>query len=487
MEMPAESPFRVFFIPFFVPSHMNPMVDLACAFAMQGVDVTILLTPANERLIKSTIDRTAATGLSIRSLCFPFPSEEVGLPEGVESLSTVSRGEEEKIYLALDAVNGSIGGLLRLHRPSVVVHDFLFAAVSSMVKELGIPCVVFHGFGAFPLVILTQIESLLADVSKISNEGINVPFLVRGVPDKVEMVESELPDFYRTRHYLNENLHKFNQSLEDCNAEVVNTIYDIEPAYCDLYSQMAIKPVFFLRPFTLGLINENGSSSKKEISAWLDMQARGSVVYVSFGSFNYISREQCRELALGLELSGRPFLWALKERDFAGDGENLLPEGFESRVQGRGLVCKGWVPQKAILGHLATGAFITHMGWNSLIEALVAGVPMISWPLSYEQFVNERFVTCVLSVGLRMWDGYRSSLPEEAAKAVVKAEDIARVVGRFLPPGCGDDEIEALRERAARYQPLIQTTVEEDGVVWKDLTKLINALKAYVPGDDDLG
>lgn len=95
---------------------------------------------------------------------------------------------------------------------------------------------------------------------------------------------------------------------------------------------------------------------------------------------------------------------------------------------------RGWAPQVEVLGHAAVGRFVTHCGWNSLQESVCAGVPMITWPLFHEQFINEALVVDVMGVGVRMWEGVRGNRLEEV-KALVTAEEVAAVVGRVVGDG----------------------------------------------------
>jgi UDP:flavonoid glycosyltransferase YjiC (YdhE family) len=109
---------------------------------------------------------------------------------------------------------------------------------------------------------------------------------------------------------------------------------------------------------------------------WLDAQPASSVVYVALGSKAPLRVEKVHELALGLELAGTRFLWALKKPSGSGDAD-VLPPGFEERTRGRGLVAMGWFPQVSILAHGSVGAFLTHCGWNSTIEGVQYGHPLI--------------------------------------------------------------------------------------------------------------
>nr|GMD06417.1 zeatin O-xylosyltransferase-like [Ipomoea batatas] len=124
-----------------------------------------------------------------------------------------------------------------------------------------------------------------------------------------------------------------------------------------------------------------------------------------------MSDEEVRELAMGLELSKHRFLWVLRDADkgniFSGKSRRIieLPEGFEERVKGVGLVVRDWAPQPEILSHRATGGFMSHCGWNSCMESITLGVPMAAWPMHSDQPMNSFLVAKILKTGLivREW------------------------------------------------------------------------------------
>uniref|UniRef100_A0ACD5UTH9 Uncharacterized protein n=1 Tax=Avena sativa TaxID=4498 RepID=A0ACD5UTH9_AVESA len=132
---------------------------------------------------------------------------------------------------------------------------------------------------------------------------------------------------------------------------------------------------------------------------WLDRQRAGSVVYVSFGSWvGPVGPEKVRELALGLEATGRPFLWALKKDPSWRAG---LPDGYAQRVAGRGKVV-GWAPQEEVLAHASVGCYLTHCGWNSTVEAVRHGVRLLCCPVSGDQFINCAYITSVWGIGIKL-------------------------------------------------------------------------------------
>ncbi|KAJ0468809.1 putative soyasaponin III rhamnosyltransferase [Helianthus annuus] len=95
-------------------------------------------------------------------------------------------------------------------------------------------------------------------------------------------------------------------------------------------------------------------------------------------------------LALGLELSGLPFFWALRKP--VGSTELNLPDGFLERTRDRGVVWTSWVPQLQILNHESVGGFLTHCGWGSIVEGLMSGHPLIMLPFLVDQGLNARIL-----------------------------------------------------------------------------------------------
>ncbi|XP_002993005.2 UDP-glycosyltransferase 13 [Selaginella moellendorffii] len=167
---------------------------------------------------------------------------------------------------------------------------------------------------------------------------------------------------------------------------------------------------------------------KVECLAWLDEQPTASVVYISFGSFARANREQIEELAFGLEASEKRFLWVLHN-----GAEEFLPEGFLERATTNktGMVVKKWAPQLLVLSHRAVGGFMTHCGWNSTMESLSRGVPIITMPFYGEQRGNARIIVEHLGIGVGLAkDGEDGLIPriafERAFRAVIDEGELVR-------------------------------------------------------------
>ncbi|QHO06714.1 hypothetical protein HN51_065565 [Arachis hypogaea] len=162
------------------------------------------------------------------------------------------------------------------------------------------------------------------------------------------------------------------------------------------YKEIDTPPTFPIGPLVKEI--EPVSRSREEcIMNWLDKQPSGSVVLVAFGSFGRLCAEQISELAWGLELSQQRFLWVARAEE-----EKDLPEGFAERTRGTGMVVDSWVPQVRVLGHVSTGAFLSHCGWNSVMESVCNGVPLIAWPLHADQMMNATMIAEEIGVAVKV-------------------------------------------------------------------------------------
>lgn len=154
--------------------------------------------------------------------------------------------------------------------------------------------------------------------------------------------------------------------------------------------QKTILPVGLLPPSAQGSMDEH-DDTWQEIRGWLDKQKKSSVVYVALGTEATPSQAELTELALGLELSGLPFFLTLRSRPGSTHRDSVeLPDGFEERTKGRGVVWTSWVPQLRILAHTSVRGFLTHCGWSSVIEGLQQGLPLIMLPMLWDQGLNAR-------------------------------------------------------------------------------------------------
>uniref|UniRef100_M1DNS9 UDP-glucose:glucosyltransferase n=1 Tax=Solanum tuberosum TaxID=4113 RepID=M1DNS9_SOLTU len=158
--------------------------------------------------------------------------------------------------------------------------------------------------------------------------------------------------------------------------------------YCTDFLNLKVVPV---GPPFQDSITDNADDM--ELIDWLGTKDENSTVFVSFGSEYFLSKEDMEEVAFGLELSNVNFIWVARfpkgeERNL----EDTLPKGFLERIGERGRVLDKFAPQPRILNHTSTGGFISHCGWNSVMESIDFGVPIIAMPMHLEQRMNARLI-----------------------------------------------------------------------------------------------
>ncbi|KAK7313056.1 hypothetical protein VNO77_37417 [Canavalia gladiata] len=240
-------------------------------------------------------------------------------------------------------------------------------------------------------------------------------------------------------------------------------------------------PVYGVGPLLRQPESETSPSTELVVK-WLDEQPSESVLYVSFGSGGTISFEQMTELAWGLELSERRFIWVVRApMEGASDaafftsgscgGDEMsryLPEGFVSRTRKVGLLVPEWAPQIIILKHSSTGGFLSHCGWSSTIESITNGVPLIAWPLYAEQKMNATMLAEELGLAVRL-----TVLP---TKKVVGREEIARMVRKVIT---GDENVKSnpLRDKVKEIQRGALKALSEGGSSYAAMSQVAKAIE----------
>ncbi|KAJ1440011.1 UDP-glycosyltransferase family, conserved site [Sesbania bispinosa] len=204
---------------------------------------------------------------------------------------------------------------------------------------------------------------------------------------------------------------------------------------------------------------------------WLDQQPLSSVVFLCFGSMGSLNASQVKQIAFGLERAEVRFLWALRKPPKAQledpteytNHEDVLPDGFLQRTMGMGLVC-GWVPQAKVLAHKAVGGFVSHCGWNSILESLWNGVPVATWPLYAEQQLNAFEMVKELGLAVEIRLDYR------VGGDPVRAEEVENGIRSLMN---GSDEI---RRKVKEMSDKCKVALIENGSSYTNLMSLIQEL-----------
>ncbi|KAF5823669.1 putative trans-zeatin O-beta-D-glucosyltransferase [Helianthus annuus] len=431
----ASPPTNLHFVLFPWPAqgHLIPMVDIARMLAERDVMVTVITTPVNTNRIKTVIDRAIEANLKIQVLDIQLPFAKAGLPEGCESFDMIpSVSYVANMFLAMKLLEEPAEEMLRVlyPPPSCIISDGGFHWTSDVAKRL---------------------------IASSWGKG-----------NTKETRET----FERTQ-----------EAEKAAFGIVVNSFDALEPKYVEEFAKATGKKVWCIGPVSLCNksledIAERGNKAangEHDCLKWLDSREPRSVVYVCFGSFSSTLTHQAIELALGLESSNIPFVWFVSRT--SDEFEKWTSEGqYEERIKGRGLMVRGWAPQILVLSHQAIGGFITHCGWNSTLEAICAGIPMVTWPHFADQFLNERFIVNVLKIGLKIGVEvpitYRG---KEKFEVMVKREAIKLAVEGLMNDE-DEDEAQTRRNRAKEVAQMAKKAMEDEGSSHLNLTMMIAAI-----------
>lgn len=474
---------HVVFFPLMAAGHMIPTLDIAKLFAAHHVKATIVTTPLNAPTFTKALQKTYKNSSSpINVEIIPFPSKEAGLPEGIENFDQFTSDEMTvKLIKAGELLKVPLEQVIEKYKPNCLVADMLFPFATDVAAKFNIPRLVFHGTNYFAQCV-THAMLKYAPYKTVSSD--DEEFVIPHLPHEIKFTKCQLPEMMRGQvetQFAKEWIELFNRAMEaeeKSYGVIVNSFYELEPEYADFYREVIGRRAWHIGPVSLcNRENEakfqrgkDSSIDEHECLKWLDTKKPKSVVYICFGSLAEVSTSQLQEIAMGLEASGQDFIWVVR-RTNEDKNEEWLPYEFEKRMEGKGLIIRGWAPQMLILDHEAIGAFVTHCGWNSTLEGISYGVPMVTWPVFAEQFYNERLVTEFLktgiAVGAKKWN--------RTVEASVKCEDIKEAITRVM---IGEEALE-LRSRAKKMKELARQAVEVGGSSYCATYSLIQELASY--------
>ncbi|KAL7260824.1 hypothetical protein ACSBR1_006482 [Camellia fascicularis] len=460
----STQPIHILIFPYPAQGHMLPILDLTHQLALRGLTLTILVTPKN----LPTLNPLLSTHPSIRTLVLPFPPHP-SLPSGVENAADIGISGSVPIINALGKLHGPIIQWFKSHPnpPTAIISDFFLGWTHHLAHLLGIPRLSFYSSGAF----LTSLNNFLwQNINTLRNlPVVNFPDL----PRSPSFTAGHLPSLFRAYRELDPDTEFLKDSVL-ANARswgcVFNSFQALEGEYLDhLRKEMGHGWVWGVGPLYLaggvgcmGRVNRDKDSSEG-VLAWLDGCPDGSVLYVCFGSQKLLKRDQMEALALGLERSGVRFVWVVKSvtTQQMTDGYGFVPDGFEDRVSGRGMVIKGWAPQVPILNHQAVGGFLSHCGWNSVLEGLAGGVMILGWPMEADQFVNARLLVEDMEAAVCVCKG---------ADAVPESAELAQTIAKSLS-GNTVQKVKAMELRDKAME-----AVKIGGSSWRDLEDFVREL-----------
>ncbi|KAF3671765.1 UDP-glucose flavonoid 3-O-glucosyltransferase 7 [Capsicum annuum] len=470
---------HVYFLPMMAPGHMIPLVDMARQFARHGVKATIITTPLNASKFSKTIQRDRELGSDISIRTTEFPCKEVGLPEGCENLASTTSSEMTlKFVKALYLFQQPLQQFLEEDHPDCIIAGSFFPWTVDVAAKLGIPRLSFSGSGLLPL---CAHYSLMEHKPQLKVESETEEFIIPGLPDTIKMSRQQISDHLKDEKEtpMTEIVNDILRAEKISYGAIVNSFYELESNYVKHYREVVGRKAWHVGPVSLcnkdnedkAQRGQESSFSEQQCLDWLNTKEPKSVIYICFGSMSIFSSAQLLEIAIALEASDQQFIWVVKQSTTNEEQDKWMPEGFEENLNGRGLIIKGWAPQVLILDHEAIGGFVTHCGWNSLLEGVAAGVPMVTWPLSAEQFFNEKLLVEILKIGVPV--GAQAWSQRTDSRVPINRENIQRAVTKLMV----GQEADEMRRRAAALGKSAKMAVEKGGSSDNSLVSLLEELR----------
>lgn len=453
--------------------HLIPVLELGKRFATQNdFQVTIFVVATDTSTVQSQL-RNLPNLFNIVSLP----------PVDISALLDADASIVTKIIFmmreSLPALRSSISAMKP--RPIALFADLFGTEAFQIADELEMLKYLYIASNAWFLAATIYFPTIDKGLQE-EHYGRKQPLMIPGC--RSVRFQDTLEAFADPKDQLFDEYSRVGLEMVTADGILVNTWEDLEPTtLASLRDGIGkLPPIYPIGP----MVRPMGSSHMAENSSlleWLDMQPAESVIYVCFGSGGTLSANQMIEVAWGLELSQQRFIWVVrppmdnvsgsffKVGDGSSDGTpDYLPDGFLSRNAKMGLLVPYWAPQTEILGHTSVGGFLSHCGWNSTLESIVNGVPLIAWPLYAEQKMNATMLTEELGVAVRS-----NEMPTEN---LVKREEIEMMVRRILV----DKEGQAIRSGVKELKYSAKKASTKGGSSYNSLSQVAKQCEMRLQG-----
>ncbi|MCL7036052.1 hypothetical protein MKW94_004148 [Papaver nudicaule] len=476
---------HIIMFPYLAQGHITRFLALAKFISQRKpkIKITFVSTPLNVRRLQSALTSGTTIHKNICLAELPFSSADHGLPPNSENTDSLPPQCILKLLYASETLKPSFDNLIteiitnEKLVPNGIIADGIFGWVHDTAKRVGTLHFAFIP-GAFGTAMIYSISLYLPHRKNDDSDDLIEEFHVPNFPDTYRLRISQLPVCMRASHKESPPVKFFQKQISltlRSDGMLCDSVEEIEVLGLEtLRKLMESKQVWTIGPLLPSFLLQGNNQKKKNVSVvshsrtgkefgispescieWLNHQKPSSVLYISFGSESSISAPNMMQLALGLEKSGKSFIWVLRPpNEFDSKSEfksEWLPEGFVERMteSKKGLLVKKWAPQLEILSHQSTGAFLSHCGWNSTLESLSQGVPIIGWPLGSEQAFNSLMMEEEMGVCVGL---------ANVNEGKVLSEDVQKVIEQVMDSSKGEE----MRKKATGIAEKISAAMRED-------------------------
>lgn len=472
MAMQKKQKVELFFIPSPLMGHVGQLVQLANLMATRFHHLTINLLvmqlpndPIGTNYTHSLVSSSSSeTNNRINFIQFP-PMDLDSFPDysnaGILADAVIERHKPIVRELMASWFN-------RSDRISALVVDMFCTSMIDVGKEFGVPTYIFFPPNAAVLGIMFYFQTLEdehgREISELANSRtpLIIPSYAKPVPPSV------LPYVFLDKDSWSKRFGRYTRKYREAKGIIINTFLELEPHALLSYDDKT-PPVYTVGP----MLKPEKPTPNNELLQWLDGQPKSSVLLLCFGSRGWFEPDQVKQIAIAIERSGYRFIWSLRQppsenqKGFPGehtDYNEVLPVGFMDRTAGKGKVV-GWVPQTAVLGHVAVGGFVSHCGWNSILESLWYGVPIATWPIYNEQQLNAHQFVKELGLAVEISLDYNQLNKNQS---LMLAEEIEKGIGQVM------DSKSEVRAKVVEMKAKSRMALEEGGSSFASLRHLVD-------------
>ncbi|WCJ29740.1 UDP-Glycosyltransferase superfamily protein [Euphorbia peplus] len=456
MEMINSKP-HVVCVPFPLQGHIIPMLKLAKLLHHKGFFVTFVNTEANHNRILESRGLNALDGLpdfqfATLPLQQPPSNSHTSLALSFLALREICKKDFPPLFSDLITKLNHSSSLPSNPPVTCLLSDAILSYTLSLSQELQIPNVLLWNMGASGFLSfkhsreqIKQLLGFLKDPSKMSGEDSkNLDSMTEWIPGMKGAQVRDLAMFFKNRAQGSTSSSADSVEAElirasEASAVIFHSFDALETESLNSVSSM-FKRVLSIGPLQSLLDNICGDkyesiecnlwNEEAECIKWLDSKEPNSVVYINFGSTTVITVEQLVELAWGLANSKHNFLWITRPDLIMGDSAVLPPE-FLTETKERGFI-GSWCPQEQVLNHPSTGVFLSHCGWNSIVETISSGIPMICWPFFGEHFVNCRKSCNEWGIGVELSNNFQRDEVEKLVKETMGGDMGINMKGKSM-------------------------------------------------------